>query len=94
MLITIFKIVFFAILFLVGVAVYYRLLLWLADLKVTSWFRSPSHNKRVGGVKNSLHLLGWSFDVVPVNSATMDKLKSIGFRKIISESDHIHAQII
>lgn len=94
MVVTIFKVVLVAVLFLVGVAVYYRVLLWMADLTVTSWFRTPSHNARVGGVKNSLHLLGWSFDVVPVNSATMGKLRAIGFRKILSESDHIHAQIV
>ncbi len=79
--------------FLVGVAVYFRLRIWLENLTVTSWFRSPSHNKRVGGVSNSLHLLGWAFDVVPVNPATVAKLRAMGFRKVIAESDHVHAQI-
>jgi Peptidase M15 len=30
---------------------------------VTSWLRPPAVNKKVGGVRNSQHLLGWAVDI-------------------------------
>ena len=76
-----------------SVGLFYRLRLAFAGLRVTSWWRSPSKNKRVGGKANSKHLFGWAFDVTPNNPATIDKLRSIGFTKIIPEPDHVHVQI-
>jgi len=32
---------------------------------ITSWFRSPLENQRVGGHPDSQHLVGLAFDVVP-----------------------------
>lgn len=32
-------------------------------IKITSGYRSPEHNKRVGGVKNSQHLFGKAADI-------------------------------
>lgn len=29
---------------------------------ITSWYRDPRSNKKVGGVRNSQHLLGWAAD--------------------------------
>ena len=34
---------------------------------VTSGYRSPAHNRAVGGVKNSRHLRGEAFDIVMAN---------------------------
>jgi hypothetical protein len=36
----------------------------LYDGRVTSWARSAHHNRLVGGVSNSLHLVGLAADVV------------------------------
>jgi uncharacterized protein YcbK (DUF882 family) len=29
-------------------------------IKINSGYRSPAHNKKIGGVKNSIHLTGFS----------------------------------
>lgn len=34
------------------------------SIKVNSGYRSPSHNKSIGGVKNSQHVLGKAADIV------------------------------
>ena len=88
------KTVLIAALLVAGVAVIYRLRIYLAGLKVTSWFRSPAYNRRVGGVPTSLHLIGWSFDVVPSNPVNATKLRDMGFRRVLNEGDHLHAQIV
>lgn len=41
-------------------------------LGVTSWFRDPETNRRVGGVSNSQHLLGWAADVYPSQHDSRD----------------------
>lgn len=71
----------------------YALLLRLNGMTITSWWRSPWHNKDVGGVANSLHLIGWAFDIIPVTGENRRKLEAMGM-KVIDEGDHLHAQII
>lgn len=77
-----------------AVAIYYRLRLFFSGIKVTSWYRTPWRNKKVGGKPTSLHLIGWAFDVVPPTQKTNEKLKSIGFNVVATESDHVHVQIL
>jgi zinc D-Ala-D-Ala carboxypeptidase len=51
-------------------------------LIITSAYRSPSHNKKVGGAKNSVHLTGGAFDVSMSNhdpQAFEDAARRCGF---------------
>lgn len=41
-------------------------------IKVMSWYRSPSHNTKVGGEKNSLHMRGMAVDFVVVGMDPVD----------------------
>lgn len=81
------------IIFIIGLIYRFRLELQGGFLKVTSWWRSPWSNDEVGGVKYSKHLIGWAFDIVPVNDITGAKLNRMGFSKIINEGDHFHVEI-
>lgn len=41
--------------------------MWGSAIAVTSWYRPPAINRRVGGVYNSQHISGKAVDVYPVN---------------------------
>lgn len=41
-------------------------------IKINSGYRSPSHNKAVGGVKNSQHVIGMAGDLVVSNMSTVN----------------------
>lgn len=68
------------------------------DTVITSWWRSPLENRRVGGSPDSQHLVGLAFDVVPgkgsfqlaVNEASQRFTES-GF-VTVPESTHLHVQ--
>jgi len=60
-------------------------------MQVTSWYRTPSENQRVGGAPRSQHLVGVAFDVVPVVARNAEALRAAGFQ-VINEGDHLHAQ--
>lgn len=79
---------------ILAVAVVYRLLIALSGVRVTSWFRTPWHNLEVGGVRTSLHQLGWGFDVVPDTQETLQKISWVPWAYIKREGDHIHLQVI
>lgn len=76
----------------IGIGIFYRLLIAYNGFTVTSWWRTPWHNAEVGGVKASLHLLGLAWDVLPVTDANAIALRSLGLT-VINEGDHLHAQI-
>jgi len=63
---------------------------------VTSVFRTPAHNREVGGVPNSYHLQGRAIDVARRPGVTHGQiaaaLQRAGFRMIesLDEGDHSH----
>lgn len=65
-------------------------------VRITSGFRDPERNRRVGGAPNSYHTRGQAFDLAPPPGMTMAQLeqrvRASGrpFREIINEGDHIH----
>lgn len=76
---------------------------WLAgvsqaapDAAVTSGFRTPQDNARVGGVPNSRHMSGQAVDLVPRPGETMAQLYTRVAQapgvKAINEGDHVHVQ--
>lgn len=76
-----------------AVAVFFRVRLGqLPGATVTSWFRSPRKNLEVGGAKNSLHLIGWAWDIAPDTDILTNRVRRLGLQAI-REGDHIHAQI-
>jgi len=65
---------------------------------VTSWFRSPSDNRRVRGDPDSQHLVGLALDVVPARGISRTSLNEAAqrFREAgfvaIPKDDHVHVQ--
>ena len=71
--------------------------------RVTSTFRSPEHNKRVGGVANSWHMRRDRYgnplarDSVPPRGMSMSQywqmLRALNpGRDVINEGDHVHME--
>lgn len=63
-------------------------------LRITSGYRDPEHNKKVGGAPRSYHLFGQAYDVAG-DATAMQKFyqwaKGSGlFVEAIDEKDHIH----
>ena len=48
---------------------------WGSGLRVTSGFRNDSLNTAVGGVKGSVHHIGWAVDLVPSNGKLDEFIK-------------------
>ena len=61
---------------------------------ISSGFRTVAHNKAVGGVKNSSHLLGWAVDIRCTNSHSrflmVEALLDAGFNRIGIADSFIH----
>lgn len=67
------------------------------SFRITSGFRDPARNERVGGAANSAHIHGLAVDVV-ANSATGARIISELWRRefggvAIIESDHVHLNL-
>ena len=68
------------------------------DTILTSWWRSPFENQRVGGLPDSQHLVGLAFDVVPGKpgfklavSEASSRFMEAGFITVPAER-HLHIQ--
>jgi hypothetical protein len=59
---------------------------------VSSWYRNPTDNERVGGNKDSQHLLGAAVDLVASRPSELyQELTRRGF-VVVNEGDHLHVQ--
>ena len=64
--------------------------------RVTSTYRSPAHNRRVGGVRNSFHLRGRAIDIARRPGVTHSMIaaafRNAGYQLIesLDEGDHSH----
>lgn len=64
------------------------------NYSVTNWYRSPQHNRAVGGAPRSQHQLGAGVDFVfprGLENEAVRRLRAQGFT-VFNEGDHIHAQ--
>jgi len=46
-------------------------------IRINSAYRSPAHNKKIGGARNSQHLHGRALDLVPPKGMSVDKFYEI-----------------
>lgn len=83
---------FVALIAFISVGAIFRFAISLRGMQVTSWWRTPWKNAAVGGARNSLHMVGLAWDVVPVTADNEQKLRDMGLR-VINEGDHLHAMI-
>lgn len=66
--------------------------------RMTSGYRDPAHNRRVGGVPNSYHTrgTGQAMDLVPGEGETMAQLEArlrasgLPLAELVNEGDHVH----
>jgi hypothetical protein len=64
--------------------------------RVTSTYRSPAHNRRVGGARNSHHMFGRAIDIARRPGVTHAQIaaafRSAGYRLVesLDEGDHSH----
>jgi hypothetical protein len=77
----------------IAVGLIFYLLIKAQGMTITSWWRSIDRNRELGGVYNSLHLIGLAWDIIPVTQENHTKLERLGL-KVINEGDHLHAQIL
>ena len=87
------KVIFLSTALILFVGLLGRAILHYHGVQVTSWWRSPWKNASVEGKTFSLHLIGWAYDVIPVNGAIRAALAQYPW-KVVVESDHIHLQIL
>lgn len=62
------------------------------DLELTSWWRSRSHNREVGGVESSQHLLGLAWDVAGADQDEFARRARMRGLTVVDEGDHVHVQ--
>lgn len=81
---------------ILGLAFGIRFRLQREGLRITSQFRSPQKNRKVGGVQNSLHQLGLAWDIsfrTPGVESAIRRIRAALPVRIIKEKDHYHIQL-
>jgi len=63
-----------------------------ARVRVSSWFRTPVDNQRVGGRPFSQHQLGLAIDLVTDNPIALENELDRRGLVAIRETDHVHVQ--
>ncbi len=64
------------------------------NLTFVNWYRSPEHNRRVGGAPGSQHQIATAVDLVFPTSTRALALKRLKAQGLIAvdEGDHVHVQ--
>lgn len=65
-------------------------------VRLTSWWRTPEHNRAVGGHPESQHLVGLAFDLVAPPLAMhriAQRARDVGL-VAVNEGDHVHLQAL
>lgn len=64
-----------------------------SSVELTSWYRTPDHNERVGGSPTSQHLVGTALDLSgPGARDIAAQLRNAGWTWV-PEGDHEHVQV-
>ena len=67
-----------------------------APIRITSGYRDPRYNRRVGGARNSMHLQGRAADITVVNSSIgeiVNAAERVGFNGIGRYSTFVHVDV-
>jgi len=61
---------------------------------ITSWWRSPTENRDVGGLPFSQHLIGLGLDfTTPDPRNVIRRIEAVGL-VAVDEGDHVHVQLL
>lgn len=98
---TVLLIITYAIGALFALGIFYRALLVLYGLTVTSWWRSPANNDYNDGKPLSLHLIGMAWDIrirgqegLGASEKVRQFMRWMPWGKTVAEDDHIHIQFL
>ena len=69
---------------------------WPHGTRVSSYYRSPESNRRVGGMPDSQHQLGTAVDLVApfgeFDPFVLDQAEAVGLT-VVRERSHLHVQL-